>query len=382
MKNKLKQIALIMVSAVLLAIALTGCGGSGGGGGGNTPSKPSVPSTPTNVISTASVTQGQPDEEGNITLVKTYDVTAADVEAEQCVVVQEEITWNELGVSRVVSTAAVWRDALESENELVNALASVVFKDTDDIVFIRFDYCYDSAGTVETVTVQCEDFIVTFENVDGVLQATGDLEGIADTLEIALNKLANSSEVIVAVQWMAEETYSNAEEIVIKNGFTVQIDYIVANDDSWVLVAKQDSEGNKMVAKSFTTDVETILAGRKYAVQMDIVAIQPDGSYQIVRTYIGMNEGDDFDLIYNCDAAGNLESVMIAGQEGNAIYGIEDGALGQSYIMGDMSATWEFLFGTSAPSKASISSFVLSNGAEAKATANQMVKMAEDYGLL
>lgn len=381
MTNKWKRLALTLVSATLFGVMLTAC--SGGGGGGSTPSVPSTPSTPTvpvtpadptsEVISTESTSQSQADENGNYVLTKTYDVTASDVELNSCVVVSDEVYWNEFdGVNRVVSTAAVWRAALETENELVNSLEKLIFVDTDEVIFITFDYTYDATGTAQNVTVQYEEYRISFENVDGVLETTDDAEGESQILKTVLDKLANEPDITGALLKLSQDTYSGALIIVEQDGYTVSAGTVTANDGSWEIVYIQSEEGFIM-AKNYQNEVVDMIQGSA-------------GSNEeaIIRTWKTTDKnGRDWNI--TCaykymDGTVSGVVITIINSDSDEIdcclaYSIDDGELTTGVVAGGTDvreAALEVLLGTGSPSDAEISEWIFDTEKDLYASAQEI----------
>lgn len=379
MTRKLKCLALALASAMLFGVILTGCGGSGGGG--STPSAPSVPSVPSEpttptdptseVISVESTSQGQVDENGDYVLTKTYNVTVSDVELNSCVVVSDTIYWSEFSsVNRVVSTVAVWREALETENEWVNALENKIFTDTDKIVFVTIDYEYDVIGTIARMTLRYKDYVLEFEAVGGELQGTENLSEAIPILETVFNEAIKDDEIGIVIIRKAENVYNNAETLVNTHGYIIESGDVYAKDGSWGMNYTKNENGIR-IAKTYFSAREDAA----WTPYVDSMECDAEGE-SIIRILLWSDGSGSITFTY--DTNGKWTGVMVGVGNIFKSYEVENGRLQNDFLNGDVSLFWKGMLGNENPSEDEIYSFACEMEKDARQSYDECMRIIEE----
>lgn len=407
MKNISKRLALVLASAILLGVMLTGCGG---GGGGNTPSAPSGPSTtseptiPTDstseIISTESTSQSQTDEDGGYVLTKTYNVTLSDVELNSCVVVEDDIYWNETdGVSRVVSTVAVWREALESENEVVNALVNEIFSNTDIVCYIAFEYNYSLTGDVDTITIRYDDYMVEIQNNNGTLEIISGEEALPQ-LEVVLYILSDGMVTQMEQDFLGwtEELYLRALEFIENSDPSNAKEGIIETEDGAYIQYICDEDGSRLITwtkQAGMQEWQTYFMG---------VVENSDGAEWIICSVYASTlndawEDDLWEFIFSYDTEGNLGGVLVSVGAKDAIpitryvqcYGFDGSSFveqhfaeedwhdltGGSWAEGDVSVVWKNLSAKESPTNQEITEILSQGEFKARSLADTVKAMVD-----
>lgn len=231
MKNKLKQLALILAAAMLFCTALTACGGGGGGGGGGTVTPKPTPgvTSPDYTVDPEDMTITAKDNswviaiEGNVDenqiLTKTYLDEEEQIENQGYAVTEDIVTKDEgTGTVVVVRTLAIPRSALEalaSENALAEMLAHIPVGD-ETYIWVTFTYSYDLEGHLESVGIVCDDLMLGYAYEDGDLKVIiGNASDLSDLWTVLIHAAASDREIKDFVLSFATVSYRVADDMLI-----------------------------------------------------------------------------------------------------------------------------------------------------------------------
>lgn len=221
MTNSWKRLALLFLAALLCGL-LAGCGESGG----SQPPAPPQPGTATDYVvdeargtitakdGSWKVVAGQ-DEEGERTVYRLNLASLDQLERCSYVVALEAVVQDQTeGTAGVLCTLAIPRSALESENELVNALTELVLEDDEgDVVAANLFYVYDMDGEVQTLFVVYDGYSVTYTGSGGGLTLETSDPNLDPIFRVLVGAAAEEEQIVAFLEQLGRNAWAARQEL-------------------------------------------------------------------------------------------------------------------------------------------------------------------------